>query len=201
MVGFLNWRSQKFSQQLFFVKNYYLNLNFFQALQTALFKNETKNLLKKDASLTVDIARDSKTLKKRARKAKNEKKSKNSFFTFAFLYRKTYFCQKTYLQKLSFILLHLHCRFFTCLVIGNAVTPMPIQIFIGFVDAIFQSKILGNRLGILTQILIEMDCFFIYIFQTSPLNLGKEKYINLGNQFHYKKYNERDRNISKTLNF
>ena len=34
----------------FFVKNYYLNLNFFQALQSALLKNETKNLLKKDAS-------------------------------------------------------------------------------------------------------------------------------------------------------
>ena len=34
----------------FFVKNYYLNLNFFQALQSALLKNETKNLLKKDAN-------------------------------------------------------------------------------------------------------------------------------------------------------
>ena len=34
----------------FFVKNYYFNLNFFQALQSALLKNETKNLLKKDAN-------------------------------------------------------------------------------------------------------------------------------------------------------
>ena len=34
----------------FFVKNYYLSLNFFQALQSALLKNETKSLLKKDAS-------------------------------------------------------------------------------------------------------------------------------------------------------
>ena len=40
----------------------------------------------------------------------------------------------------------------------------------------------------------------MYIFQTSTFNLGK-KYINLGNQFHYKNYNESDRNISKTFDF
>ena len=33
-----------------FAKNYYLNLMFFKPLQSALLKNETKNLLKKDAS-------------------------------------------------------------------------------------------------------------------------------------------------------
>ena len=34
----------------FSVKNYYLNLNFFQVLQSALLKNVKKNILKKDAS-------------------------------------------------------------------------------------------------------------------------------------------------------
>ena len=33
-----------------FVKNYYLNLTFFQALQSAVLKNEIKNFLKEDAS-------------------------------------------------------------------------------------------------------------------------------------------------------
>ena len=57
----------------------------------------------------------------------------------------------------------LYC-FFTWQVIGNAVTPTPIKTFIGFADAILQSKILDNRLGILTQILITMDYFFyLYI--------------------------------------
>ena len=40
---------------------------------------------------------------------------------------------------------------------------------------------------------------FIY-FRQVPSILAK-KYINLGNQFHYKKFNERDRNISKTFVF
>ena len=39
---------------------------------------------------------------------------------------------------------------------------------------------------------------FIYFRQAPSI---QEKYINLGNQFHYKKYNERDRNISKTFVF
>ena len=37
------------------------------------------------------------------------------------------------------------------------------------------------------------------MYQTSTFTLGKKKYINLGNQFHYKKYKERDRNISKSF--
>ena len=61
-------------------------------------------------------------------------------------------------------LLHLLYRFFTWQVIGNALTPTPIQMFIGFVDAILQSKLLDNRVGFLTQILITMDYFFhLYI--------------------------------------
>ena len=45
-----------------------------------------------------------------------------------------------------------------------------------------------------------MDHFFYLYISDKYLQFRKEKYINLGNQFH-KKYNERDRNISKTFVF
>ena len=61
-------------------------------------------------------------------------------------------------------------------------------------------QILDNRLGILTQNLIRMGYFFICVFQTYNFNLG-EKYLNLGNQFHYKKYKVRDWNTSKRFVF
>ena len=75
--------------------------------------------------------------------------SNNSFFTFTFLYRKTYILLENIFEKTEFIMLHSHCHFLMWQVIGNAVTPTPIQIFIGFADAILRFKILGNRLGIL----------------------------------------------------
>ena len=71
---------------------------------------------------------------------------------------------------------------------------MAILILIGFVDTILRSKILGNRLGVLMKILIAIDYFkrfYLYI-SDKYLQFRKKKYINLGNQFHYKKYNERD---------
>ena len=92
------------------------------------------------------------------------RKSQTTAFYFYFLYRKFYILLENIFGKTQFILLHLLYRFFTWQVIGNAVTPTPIQIFIGFADAILRSKILDNRLGILTQILITMDYFFyLYI--------------------------------------
>ena len=95
---------------------------------------------------------------------KNEKKSNNSFLLLLFYIGKFIFCQKTYLEKLSLYCYICFTVFFTWQVIGNAVTPTPIQIFIGFADAILRSKILDNRLGILTQILITVDYFFyLYI--------------------------------------
>ena len=69
---------------------------------------------------------------------------------------------------------------------------MAILILIGFVDTILRSKILGNRLGVLMKILIAIDYFnrfYLYI-SDKYLQFRKKKY--LGNQFHYKKYNERD---------
>ena len=102
------------------------------------------------------------------------------FLLLLFYIGKFIFCQKIYIWKTQFVLLHLHYRFFTQQVIGNAVTPTPIQIFIGFVDAILRSKILGNRLGILTQILIAMDYFFFFMFQIITFNLEKNKSICKG---------------------
>ena len=87
------------------------------------------------------------------------KSQTTAFLLLLFYIGKLIFSQKTYLEKKQ--------------VIGSAVTPTPMQIFIGFVDAILRSKILCNRLRILTQILIAMDNF-IYIFQTSTFNLGKK---------------------------
>ena len=139
--------------------NYYLNFKFFQALRSALLKNEIKNILKKDGShlkiaWQLIIARDrSKTFKKRERKTKNEKKSNKSFFTFTFLYRKIYILLENILRKTQFILLHLHYRIFTRQVIGN-----------------------GNRLGILRQILIAMDYFFYLSVSDKYLQFRKKVY-------------------------
>ena len=88
------------------------------------------------------------------------KSQTTAFILLLFYIGKLIFCYKIYLKKIS---LYCYIRT-TCQFIGNAVTPMLIQIFIGFVDAIPRSKILGNRLGILTQMLIAMDYFFyLYI--------------------------------------
>ena len=70
----------------FFVKSYHLNLNFFQALQSALLKNEKKKSSRKRYKsakncLTIDIVRErSKTLKK-----KKEKRKMRKIQTIAFL--------------------------------------------------------------------------------------------------------------------
>ena len=96
-----------------------------------------------------------------------------SYFYF-FVQENLYFVRKhiwknLHLQNLQNLQLtyklHVLYRFFTWQVIGNVVTPMPIQIFIGFVDATLRSKILDNRIGILRQILIAMDYFF-YLYIT-----------------------------------
>ena len=46
-----------------------------------------------------------------------------------------------------------------------------------------------------------MDYFFYLYISDKYLVFRKEKYIHLGNQFHYKKYKERNRNISKKFVF
>ena len=90
------------------------------------------------------------------------KSQKTAFYFYFFYIGKFIFCQKTYLEKPSLYCYICFTVFSTWQVIGNAVTPTPKQIFIGFADVILRSKILDNRLGILTQILIAMDYLFVY---------------------------------------
>ena len=85
----------------FLVKKFYLDLNFFQTLYTAVLKNEIKVFQKwwKSSKYCVDIARHiSKTLKKR-KKTQNEKKSNNSFLLLLFLYRKIYILLENIFEK------------------------------------------------------------------------------------------------------
>ena len=156
-MGSLNWRSYKFSQQL--LLKLLFKLDFFSSTaECSPYKRNKKFSQKRCKStkncLTVDIARDrSKTLKKKKEKPKMRKSQ-----------TKPYILIKNIFEETQFILLHSRCRFFTSQFIGNVVTSTPIQIFIGFVDAILRSKILGNRLGISSQILIAMDyLFYLYI--------------------------------------
>ena len=102
------------------------------------------------------------------------KSQTTGFLLLLFHIGKFIFCQKIYIWKTQFVLLHLQYGFFTQQVIGNAVTPMPLQIFIGFVDAILLSKTLGNRLGILTQILIAIIYFFYLYISDKYLQFRKK---------------------------
>ena len=54
------------------------------------------------------------------------KSQTTTLFTFTFLHRKIYILLENIFGKTLFILLHLHYRFFTWQVNGNAVTPTPI---------------------------------------------------------------------------
>ena len=126
------------------------------------------------------------------------KKSTSSFFYFYFFIQENlYFVTKHIWKNLVYII----TVFFTWQVIGNVVTSTSMQLSIGFVDAILRSKIFGNRLGILTQILMVMDYLFYLYISDKYLQSRKNKYINQGSQFHYKSCNERNRNISKSLIF
>ena len=63
----------------FFVKNFYLDLNFFEVLQIALLKNEKKNFSKKDASHLKTAWHSEiqkKSIEKRERKTKKREKVK-----------------------------------------------------------------------------------------------------------------------------
>ena len=95
MVGIGNFHNS------FFVKNYYLNLNFFQVLQSALLKTppqKKKNSQKrcKPPKIAWHDKRQKKNIEKQERKTKNEKKSKittiNTFLLLLFYIEKFTFC-------------------------------------------------------------------------------------------------------------
>ena len=129
---------------------------------------------------------------------KNEKKSKNSFFTFTFFcIGKLIFCQKTYLvYTVTFALPFFHVAgYCKC---SNINVNISIY-WLCRCHTLIQNT--WQQLGILTTIWIAMDYFFYLQISVKFLQFRKEKYINLGNQFHYRKCNEKDRNISKTFVF
>ena len=107
-----------------FVKKYYLNLNFFQVLQSALLKNENKEQIFSKNIKSLEIARSKRRiLKKREWKMKNEKESNNNnkyLFTFTFLFRTTFILLENMFGNTYFILLHLYYSFSAWQVIGNA---------------------------------------------------------------------------------
>ena len=96
----------------------------------------------------LDVARDRRKILKKE-KEKNEKKSNNNkyFFTFAFLYGKTY---ENRFGKAKFILLHICIGVLSHGRLLEMCNKTPTPQCIGVIDAALRPKILANRLGILT---------------------------------------------------
>ena len=100
------------------------------------------------------------------------KSQATTFLLLLFYVGKFIICWKTYLENLVYIVTF-SLAFLTCKVIGNVVTLTFIQIFSGFLDVILRSKILGNRLNILTWILTAMDYFFYLYIPAKYLQFRK----------------------------
>ena len=73
------------------------------------------------------------------------------------------------------------------------------QIFIGFADAILRSKILHNRLGILTQILITMDYFFYLYISDIYLQFREKSILIWAINFIIKSIRKRIEILAKSL--
>ena len=98
MVDSLIWKSRNF-HNIFLVKSYDLNLDFFHVLQSVLLKNENNNILKKDASYLKKCLTQPKTekkkkierreKKKKKRKMRKSQKATTSIFYFCFFIQKS----------------------------------------------------------------------------------------------------------------
>ena len=100
----------------------------------------------------------------------SETATTNVFFNFYFylFIQKTFYFVREHLWKYLIYIFKLVLQSFVYQVIGNRVTkktPTLIKIRISLVNAVLRPKILGNRLGILTQILIVIDFFYICILE------------------------------------
>ena len=91
------------------------------------------------------------------------KSETTAFYFYFFMSEDLHFVRENIRKTLVYIITFALPIFFTRQVIGNSVTPTPIQKFIGFIDAILRSKILENRLGFLTSILIMHYFFYLHI--------------------------------------
>ena len=128
------------------------------------------------------------------------RKSKTTAFYFYFFIQENLHFFRIHIWKnLVYIVTFALPFFFTWQVIGNAVTPTPIYMFIGFVDAILRSKILDNRLGFLTQILITMDYFFHLYISDIYLQFREESILIWAINFIIKSIRKRIEILAKSL--
>ena len=108
-----------------FLLKTYLNLNFFQVLQSALVKIEKKFYQKrcKQRKNRLTFARDrSKTLKKRKKHEKWEKVKEKQIFFYLYLFiQKNFYFVRKHIGKTLYWYICIN-SFFSCQVIGNAVT-------------------------------------------------------------------------------
>ena len=121
--------------------------------------------------------------------------SNNNFFTFAFLYRKTYILLENIFGKTQFILLYLHYSYWKC---SNTNTHIDIHWFCR------RHTLIKNTWLQTRYFKVDFDSigfFLLFIYFRQVPSIQEKKSIKLDNQFHYKKYKERDRNISKTFVF
>ena len=107
------------------------------------------------------------------------RKSQTAVFLLLLFYiGKLTFCWKRYLKKPSLYSYIGIAVFSRGRLLEMQCSPTPIQIFIVFADSILRSKVLGNRLGISTQILLAEDYFFYLYISDKYLQFKKKKAIN-----------------------
>ena len=107
----------------FFVKNYYLNLNLFQVLQSAILKNKSSQKRRKPPKNFLTQKRKKKNIEKGEKKTTNEKSQQQLTFSYCyfFIQKNFYFVRKHIWKNVCFILLHMYYNFSLQQVIGNAV--------------------------------------------------------------------------------
>ena len=133
---------------------------------------------------------------------KNEKKANNSFFYFYFFIQENfYFLRKHIWKNLIYIVTFALSLFHVAGYCKCSNTN--VHIYIHWFCR--RHTLIQNTWQQTRYFYVDFDSngvflLFIYFGQVPSIQ-GKKRYINLDNQFHYKKYKERDRNISKTFVF
>ena len=108
------------------------------------------------------------------------------FLLLLFYLEKFIFCYKRYLEKHVCIVTFVLQVFFVadyCKCSNK--TPRPIQIRTGLEDTLRRLRILGNRLGVLKQILIAMDYYLFLYISGKYLQFRKEQKHSLRKIFGY----------------
>ena len=108
-----------------------------------------------------------------------------AFYLYFFIQKNLYFFRKHIWKNIVYIVAFV-LQFFraACYWKCNIKTPTLMQICTGFVDAKLGSRILSNRLGMLTQILIVFDYYFLFLYFTFNLEKSQSVYL----KYAYLKY-------------